>query len=80
MTIVDPSVCLPEDGSLTHPYKYSVNCFTNTYEQWLPRPEVNDVVILRDVKVMYIVIPPVRMTDFSVADRIQWQSICYRIS
>ncbi|SJL00764.1 uncharacterized protein ARMOST_04078 [Armillaria ostoyae] len=50
MTIADPSVCSPEDGSLTHPHKYIVNCFTKTYEQWLPRPEVNDVVILRDVK------------------------------
>ncbi|KAK0463771.1 uncharacterized protein EV420DRAFT_1107156 [Desarmillaria tabescens] len=50
VTIVDPSICSLEDGSLTHPQKYSVNCFTKTYEQWLPRPEVNDVVILQDVK------------------------------
>ncbi|KAK0497057.1 hypothetical protein EDD18DRAFT_1253386 [Armillaria luteobubalina] len=50
MTMIDPSVCSHKDGSLTHPHKYSVNCFTKAYEQWLPHPEVNDVVILRGVK------------------------------
>ncbi|KAK0211082.1 hypothetical protein DFS33DRAFT_349635 [Desarmillaria ectypa] len=68
ITIVDPSICSLEDGSLTHPQKYSVTCFTETHEQWLPRPEINDVVILQCVKKEY----KDNTTAIGYHDKLRW--------
>lgn len=67
--IVDPSICSPEDGSLMHPQRYRVNCFARTYEQWLPRPEVNDVIILRNVKLKEYMESP---SAIGYHDKLQW--------
>ncbi|KAK0219943.1 hypothetical protein IW262DRAFT_1494127 [Armillaria fumosa] len=51
LKIFDPSVSSLEDSVGKDSDALSVNCFTTKYKHWLPRPEVNDVIILRDVKI-----------------------------
>ncbi|PBK59810.1 hypothetical protein ARMSODRAFT_1090623 [Armillaria solidipes] len=67
--ILDPSVCSLEDSTWNDSDAFSVNCFTTKYKHWLPRPEVNDIVILRDVKIT-------KFNDRSCAvgyyDKLQW--------
>ncbi|KAK0192509.1 hypothetical protein F5146DRAFT_1222632 [Armillaria mellea] len=69
LKILDPSISSPEDGTWNDSDAFSVNCFTTKYKHWLPRPEVNDIVILRDVKIS-------KFNDRSYAvgyyDRFQW--------
>ncbi|KAK0435137.1 hypothetical protein EV421DRAFT_2039246 [Armillaria borealis] len=68
--ILDPSVCSLEDSTWNDSDAFSVNCFTTKYKHWLPRPEVNDIVILRDVKI------GTKFNDRSCAvgyyDKLQW--------
>ncbi|KZP21160.1 hypothetical protein FIBSPDRAFT_519794 [Athelia psychrophila] len=51
LTLVDPSI-LQEDGicGSVEGQGSRINCFTRKYEQWLPSPQVGDVIILRGVK------------------------------
>ncbi|SJL11351.1 uncharacterized protein ARMOST_14754 [Armillaria ostoyae] len=68
--ILDPSVFSLEDSTWNDSDAFSVNCFTTKYKHWLPRPEVNDIVILRDVKI------GTKFNDRSCAvgyyDKLQW--------
>jgi len=31
---------------------FKVNCFTKRYVAWLPHPEIGDVIVMRDVRVI----------------------------
>ncbi|KAK0238269.1 hypothetical protein EDD85DRAFT_790306 [Armillaria nabsnona] len=50
--ILDPSLCSPEDSTWNDSDAFNINCFTKKYKHWLPRREVNDIVIFRDIKVV----------------------------
>lgn len=43
--IVDPSNYSVQSSGI------KINCFSKRYKEWLPHPEVGDVLILRNVKV-----------------------------
>lgn len=48
--IVDPSnYHLNDFGRST---ELKINCFTKRYKEWLPHPNVGDVILLRHVKVL----------------------------
>lgn len=66
--IVDPSNTDLEN--LCGPEGFQTNCFTKRYEQWLPRPTIGEILILRDVKVRYRICPgpsySARPADFHI--------------
>lgn len=45
-TIVDPSIAVG----------FRVNCFQNKYVEWLPQPKLDDVIILRKLKVSMFIL------------------------
>jgi hypothetical protein len=53
--IVDPSNFDAEvDFGIVYGKGFTVNCFTAKYPGWLPSPKLNDVLILRSIKVSII--------------------------
>ncbi|KAK0454072.1 uncharacterized protein EV420DRAFT_1645303 [Desarmillaria tabescens] len=67
--ILDPSVCSADDSTLNGSTAFNVNCFTTKYKCWLPRPEVNDIVILRNVKTAKF---DNRPSTVGYPDKLQW--------
>ena len=49
IAMVDPTNVSDDMMSTTEGFK--VNCFTKKYAQWLPQPNLGEVLILRGVKV-----------------------------
>jgi hypothetical protein len=82
INIVDPSNA--SDDMMSTAEGFKINCFTKRYAQWLPQPNIGEVLILRNVKVCFklVVLPcanivQVKSFDFGMNgvgynDKLQW--------
>lgn len=57
LTIVDPFDFDTSRSSNTRNNGALLNCFSEKYSEWLPSPNINDVIILRGAKVRLIDLP-----------------------